>query len=67
MLVISYKIMFCGNTGFSVMYNNIRNGRRLSSFNAFLQPIRDNPNLTIYKFSEVTKVRIIHFYNTACG
>ncbi|OXA57470.1 Glucose dehydrogenase [FAD, quinone] [Folsomia candida] len=53
--------------GFSVMYNNIRNGRRLSSFNAFLQPIRDNPNLTIYKFSEVTKVLLRGERNEAFG
>lgn len=36
----------------------MKNGRRVSTYTAFIEPIRKNPNLTIYKYAEVTKVLI---------
>ncbi|XP_067123030.1 glucose dehydrogenase [FAD, quinone]-like [Centruroides vittatus] len=43
-------------TGFAFPQAFIRNGRRCSSNKAFLQPVKDRPNLTILLFSFVTKI-----------
>ncbi|ODM94362.1 Glucose dehydrogenase [FAD, quinone] [Orchesella cincta] len=42
--------------GFSHIYYPIKDGRRVSTYKAFIEPIRSRPTLTIYKFSVVTKV-----------
>ncbi|XP_023241591.1 glucose dehydrogenase [FAD, quinone]-like [Centruroides sculpturatus] len=43
-------------TGFAFPQAFRRNGRRCSSNKAFLQPVKDRPNLTILLFSFVTKI-----------
>lgn len=37
----------------------LRNGRRGGTFQSFIEPIRNRPSLTIYKFATVNKVN--HF------
>lgn len=42
--------------GFDYINYNQKNGRRVSTYTAFLEPLRNSPRLTIYKFSEVSRV-----------
>lgn len=42
--------------GFSPIYFTQKNGRRHSTYKAFIEGIRNRPNLKIYKFSQVYRV-----------
>lgn len=42
--------------GFSPIYFTQKNGRRHSTYKAFIEPIRNKPNLKIYKFSQAYRV-----------
>lgn len=53
--------------GFDYINYNIRNGRRVSTNTAFLDPLRNSPRLTIHKFSEVTRVLLRGEDNEAYG
>ncbi|XP_046748959.1 glucose dehydrogenase [FAD, quinone]-like [Diprion similis] len=44
--------------GFSVAQANLRNGRRVSAAKAFLEPVRNRPNLRISKASRVTRIAV---------
>ncbi|XP_022667055.1 glucose dehydrogenase [FAD, quinone]-like isoform X1 [Varroa destructor] len=45
-------------TGFMVPQGTVRNGSRLSTSRAFLEPVRDRPNLHISLYSMATKINI---------
>ncbi|XP_067122982.1 glucose dehydrogenase [FAD, quinone]-like [Centruroides vittatus] len=47
--------------GFAFPQAYIRNGRRCSCNKAFLQPVKDRPNLTILLFSFVSKIVFDHY------
>lgn len=47
---LNYKI------GFDFTYAPIKNGRRQSTYTAFLEPIQGREKLTMRKFAHVTKV-----------
>lgn len=61
---LMYHLMIIG---FDSINYNMRNGRRLSTYTAFLEPLQNNPRLTIYKFSEVTRVLLRGDDNEAFG
>ncbi len=54
-------ILFTLFSGFSHIYYPIKDGRRVSTYKAFLEPIRNRPSLTIYKYSVVNKVITLYF------
>ncbi|CAL8144019.1 unnamed protein product [Orchesella dallaii] len=53
--------------GFDIINYNMKNGRRDSTYSAFIEPIRKSPALTIYKYSEVTRVLLRGEDNEAYG
>lgn len=45
--------------GFSKIEYNIKDGLRCGTYQAFLQPILDRPNLSIYRYAYATKIETI--------
>ncbi|ODN06597.1 Glucose dehydrogenase [FAD, quinone] [Orchesella cincta] len=52
---------------FDIINYNSKNGRRDSTYTAFIEPIRQTSGLTIYKFSDVTRVLLRGEDNEAFG
>ena len=42
--------------GFETLYYSLKNGRRFGTYKAFIEPIRNRPGLTIYKYAHVNRV-----------
>ncbi|ETN59864.1 glucose dehydrogenase [Anopheles darlingi] len=53
--------------GVSYVQSNVRNGRRLTAYTAFLEPIQDRPNLHILTNARATKILIDPHSKAAYG